>query len=101
MPDRGCMRTRAFALSLWLSPMGFSALFVRAIVEAAERTGVMRDTLFEGTEIDAARLGQVHDRFDLAEFAKIQTRALDLTGDEALGLHIAERVQEASFDLVA
>jgi AraC-like DNA-binding protein len=81
--------------------MGFSALFVRAIVEAAERAGVMRDTLFEGTEIDAARLGQVHDRFDLAEFAKIQTRALDVTGDEALGLHIAERVQEASFDLVA
>jgi AraC-like DNA-binding protein len=81
--------------------MGFAALFVRAIVEAVERVGVTREALFAGTEIDPRRLGQVHDRFDINEFAKIQTRALDLTGDEALGLHLAEHVQEASFDLVA
>ncbi len=81
--------------------MGFAALFVRAIVEAVERVGVTREALFEGTGIDPGRLGEVHERFDLHEFAKIQTRALDLTGDEALGLHLAEQVQEASFDLVA
>ncbi len=81
--------------------MGFAASFVRAIVEAVERVGVTREALFAGTEIDPGRLGQVHDRFDVHEFAKIQTRALDLTRDEALGLHLAEQVQEASFDLVA
>jgi AraC-like DNA-binding protein len=81
--------------------MGFAALFVRAIVEAVERVGVTRDALFAGMEIDPARLGQVHDRFDIHEFARIQTRALDLTRDEALGLHLAEHVQEASFDIVA
>lgn len=80
--------------------MGFAALFVRAIVEAVERAGVTREALFAGTEIDPERLAQVHDRFDVYEFAKIQTRALDLTRDEALGLHIAEHVQEASFDLI-
>jgi AraC-like DNA-binding protein len=81
--------------------MGFAALFVRAIVEAVERTGATREALFEGTGIDPARLEQVHDRFDVHEFGTIQTRALDLTHDEALGLHLAEQVQEASFDLVA
>jgi AraC-like DNA-binding protein len=81
--------------------MGFAASFVWAIVEAVERAGVTRDALFAGTEIDPGRLGQVHERFDIHEFAKIQIRALDLTRDEALGLHIAEHVQEASFDLVA
>jgi AraC-like DNA-binding protein len=81
--------------------MGFAASFVRAIVEAVERAGVTREALFAGTQIDPGRLVQVHDRFDVHEFAKIQTRALDLTRDEALGLHIAEHVQEASFDLVA
>jgi AraC-like DNA-binding protein len=81
--------------------MGFAAAFVRAIVEAVERAGVTREALFAGTEIDPVRLGQVHERFDVDEFAAIQTRALDLTRDEALGLHIAEHVQEATFDLVA
>jgi AraC-like DNA-binding protein len=81
--------------------MGFAASFVWAIVEAVERAGVAREALFAGTNIDPARLGQVHERFNLDEFATIQTRALDLTRDEALGLHIAEQVQEASFDLVA
>jgi AraC-like DNA-binding protein len=81
--------------------MGFAALFVRAIVEAVERAGATRETLFDGTGIDPARLEQVHDRFDVREFGKIQTRALDLTRDEALGLHLAEQVQEATFDIVA
>jgi AraC-like DNA-binding protein len=81
--------------------MGFAASFVRAIVEAVERAGVTREALFAGTDIDAGRLGQVHERFDIREFAAIQIRALDLTRDEALGLHIAEHVQEASFDIVA
>lgn len=81
--------------------MGFAAAFVRAIVEAVERVGVTREALFAGMGIDPARLRQVHDRFDLHEFAQIQTRALDLTRDEALGLHIAEHVQEASFDIIA
>ena len=80
--------------------MGFAALFVRAIVEAVERAGVTREALFAGIGIDPARLGQVHERFDLP-IARIQTRALDLTRDEALGLHLAEHVQEASFDIVA
>jgi AraC-like DNA-binding protein len=81
--------------------MGVAALFVRAIVEAVERAGVTREALFAGMDIAPARLEQAHNRFDLHEFSKIQIRALDLTRDEALGLHLAEQVQEASFDIIA
>jgi AraC-like DNA-binding protein len=81
--------------------MGFAASFVWAIVEAVERAGVTRAALFAGTNVAPERLARVHERFDVHEFALIQTRALDLTRDEALGLHIAEHVQEASFDIVA
>jgi AraC-like DNA-binding protein len=81
--------------------MGVSAVLVRVIVEAAERAGTSREALLAGAGIDVGRLAQVHDRFEIGEFAAIQTRALDLTHDEALGLHIAEHATEASFDLMA
>lgn len=81
--------------------MSISTVFVRAIAEAVERAGISREALFAGTSIDAQRLEQVNGRFDGHEFATIQTRALDLTRDEALGLHLAEQATEASFDLVA
>jgi AraC-like DNA-binding protein len=81
--------------------MSISAVFVRAIVEAVERAGTSRDTLLAELHIDARRIEQVDGRFELHEFAAIQGRALDLTRDEALGLHIAEHASEASFDLIA
>jgi AraC-like DNA-binding protein len=81
--------------------MGISTVFVRALAEAVERAGASREALLAGAGIDPRRLEQVHDRFELREFAALQERALDLTRDEALGLHIAEQTTEASFDLVA
>jgi AraC-like DNA-binding protein len=81
--------------------MSISAIFVRPIVEAVERAGVPREALFAGTDVDADCLTHVEHRFDISEFARLQTRALDLTRDEALGLHIAEHATEASFDLIA
>ncbi|HEY5147287.1 MAG TPA: AraC family transcriptional regulator [Polyangiaceae bacterium] len=81
--------------------MGVSAVLLRVVVEAVERAGVPRGALLEAAGIDASRLAEVHERFELREFDELQTRALELTGDEALGLHIAEQATEASFDLVA
>jgi AraC-like DNA-binding protein len=46
-------------------------------------------------------LHQTGHRFALVDFAALHSRALDLTGDEALGLHMAERVPEGAFDLIA
>ena len=81
--------------------MTVSSVLVRALVEVTERAGVDREALLKGTAIDPRRLGHAIDRFDLRDFEGLQVRALELTGDEALGLHLAERASEASFDLVA
>jgi len=81
--------------------MSISAVFVRTVVEAAERAGVTREALFAGTDIDPQGLARADHRFEINDFATIQTRALDLTRDEALGLHIAEHATEASFALIA
>lgn len=81
--------------------MSVSTVFVRAFVDAVDQIGTPREELLEAAGIDAKRLEQVSDRVEFEEFTRLQECALDLTGDEALGLHIAERATEASFDLVA
>jgi AraC-like DNA-binding protein len=81
--------------------MSISAVFLRVVVEAAERAGVTREQLFAGTDIDPTGLARADHRFELHEVAVIQERALDLTRDEALGLHMAEQATEASFALIA
>ena len=78
-----------------------SSILVRALVDVVERAGVSRAALLDGAAIDPRRLAQTIDRIDLETFARLQVRALDLTGDEALGLHMAEHTSEAAFDLAA
>ena len=78
-----------------------SLILVRAFVEVVERAGVGRAQLLSTTRVDPTHLDASDARMDFAEFARLQTRAVDLTGDEALGLHIAEQASEAAFDLVA
>jgi AraC-like DNA-binding protein len=81
--------------------MGLSAVLVRVIVDAVERAGVDRVALLAAAGIDERRLALAEGRFELAELVAVETHALDLTGDEALGLHIGEQVSEASMDLLA
>jgi AraC-like DNA-binding protein len=78
-----------------------SFVLVRAFVEVVERAGVGREQLLATTQVDLGRLDGREARLEFAEFARLQLRALDLTGDEALGLHIGEQASEAAFDLVA
>jgi AraC-like DNA-binding protein len=78
-----------------------SIVLVRAFVEVVERSGVGRERLLATTNVDPGRLDAGGARLEFAEFTRLQARALDLTGDEALGLHIAEHASEAAFDLVA
>jgi AraC-like DNA-binding protein len=81
--------------------MSVSTIMVRVLVDAVERDGVRREELLAGSRIDPARLAEVDGRFEYAEFALLQARAMDLTGDEALGLHMAERTHDSAFDLIA
>ena len=81
--------------------MSVSIVLVRAFVEVIEQMGVGRDRLLSGTGIGPSQLETIDARIDFTAFSALETRALDLTGDEALGLHIAERASEAAFALVA
>jgi AraC-like DNA-binding protein len=78
-----------------------SIVVVRAFVEVVEQAGVTRDRLLAGTGVSSGQLDASDARIDYAVFAEVQLRALDLTGDEALGLHVGERATEAAFDLLA
>jgi AraC-like DNA-binding protein len=81
--------------------MGIAAGVVRVVVEAVERVGVTREAVLAAAGIEARRLEQVMDRFDQSEFAALQVHAMDLTRDEALGLHMGAQASEASLDLLA
>jgi AraC-like DNA-binding protein len=81
--------------------VSISPAIVRAVAEVAAHAGVGRAELLATARIDPGLLEAVDARIDFDDFARFQTVALDLTGDEALGLHVAENATEASFDLVA
>ena len=80
--------------------MSVSTIMVRVVVDAVERAGVPREQLLRSLSVDPARLTEAEGRFDLEEFAALQVRAMDLTRDEALGLHMAERTHDSAFDLI-
>jgi AraC-like DNA-binding protein len=81
--------------------MSLSVLLVRALAEAVERAGGLRSELLSQVTDAAERLEVVEGRFELSEFAALQERAVALTGDPALGLHMAEQTSESSFDAIA
>lgn len=81
--------------------MGVSTVLVRVLVDAVERAGASSDELLQLAKIDRGRIAEVNGRFALDEFARLQVSAMDLTGDEALGLRIAEQANDSAFELIA
>ena len=82
-------------------PMSVSTVLVRVLVDAVERAGAARDQLLQSENIDPARLAEVDGRFERVQFAQLQVRAMDLTRDEALGLHVIEHTSDSAFDLIS
>lgn len=80
--------------------MSIAAPIVRALVEVVERSGVTRHEFLSRAGISEQRFADGDERFAPEEFDALQRLALDLTGDQALGLHLAERASEAAFDLL-
>jgi hypothetical protein len=81
--------------------MNVTALLVRAVVDALDRAGASREELLAQANIEPRRLDRVDERFEMAEFAVLQERAIALTGDPALGLHMGEQTTESAFDSIA
>jgi AraC-like DNA-binding protein len=70
---------------------------VRALVEVVELGGVSRKQLFRRAEIDEGRILDDAAAFEFGEFSRLQESAIEVTGNEALGLCFAERVSESAF----
>jgi AraC-like DNA-binding protein len=81
--------------------MSLSVMFIHALIEGVRPAGVSRDDLLRAAGIERARVDDVDGRLGGDEIERAQLAALDLTGDEALGLHVGERVSTISFDVVA
>jgi AraC-like DNA-binding protein len=70
---------------------------VRALVDVVEHAGVPRHEFLRKAGVAEQRLADGDGRFTPAEFDAIQRVALELTDDEALGIHLAEQSSEAAF----
>jgi AraC-like DNA-binding protein len=81
--------------------MSVSIFLVRAIVEAVERSGVPRAEVFSRLGVDSRRLEQTEERLELEEFGRVVSAAIDSSGDDALGLHVAEQMSDSAVDLLA
>jgi len=68
--------------------MSVSVVVVRALLEAAERADVDASALLSSAHFDRARLEQADGRIPQAEYDALVERALDVTGDDALGLRM-------------
>jgi AraC-like DNA-binding protein len=77
-----------------------SGVLVRVLLDAVQSYGVSHEALLLGSPCTMQQLENVAVRIDLAVFRDLNLRALELTADPALGLHVAERASEAAFDLV-
>ena len=77
--------------------MSIAVPIVRALVEAVERSGVPRRDFLIRALLSESRLADGNARFTAEELDALERLALEMTGDEALGLHLAEHASEAAF----
>jgi AraC-like DNA-binding protein len=73
---------------------------VRVLIGAVERAGCERNTFLTAAAIAPCVLDDRNARLTLAEYERAEHVALELSGDAALGLHMAEHVSSAAFDVL-
>ena len=73
---------------------------VRALVEFVEQRGISRQDYVRRAGLNEGRVTDGSARFTLEEFDAAQQVALEMTADEALGLHMGEHTTDAAFDVV-
>jgi AraC-like DNA-binding protein len=86
---------------MWIGVMSVSIFLVRAVIEAAERSGATRADLRARMPFNWQRLEQPDFRLEFEQFERMLSIAVAVTGDEALGLHVAEHMPEGAVDLLA
>jgi AraC-like DNA-binding protein len=77
-----------------------SIMMVRMLAVAVERANVDRTRFFAEAGLDSMSLDDIHARISLPDFKRVIRAALAVSGDPALGLHMAENMSTGSFDVV-
>lgn len=78
-----------------------STILVRALVEAVVAEGVGADELLREASAEHPQWTNPYGWVELAEFDRLVSCAVELTGDPAFGLHWAERSPMMKFDVLA
>lgn len=78
-----------------------STIFVRALIEAVETAGIPADEFVRAAGVSLDRLAESYGWMDVAELDRLTLRAVELTGDDAFGLHWVERSPLMKFELIA
>lgn len=81
--------------------MTVSIFLLRALVMTLEQSGASRAELFARIALSPDCLDEPEARLAIDEFEQVLAAAVALTGDEALGLHVAEQMPEMTLDLLA
>ncbi len=80
--------------------MSVSIFLVRAVLEAAERSAGAGADLRARIPLDWHRLEDPEARIDFEQFERVLSAAVTASGDDALGLHVAEHMPESAVDLL-
>jgi AraC-like DNA-binding protein len=72
--------------------MSISILLVRTLVQAVNHAGVSTDSFLAAAGADRSLLHDAFAYIPLEVYDRLQLQAMALTGDAALGLHMAEQV---------
>jgi AraC-like DNA-binding protein len=95
--DAESMTARRAGLAGAARESTLSVSFVRGLVQAMEQMGVPRVELLRAARIEAVQLEATEARLPRSEAYRIFEVAMDLTGDPALGLHLAEGLMGQAF----
>jgi AraC-like DNA-binding protein len=80
--------------------MNVSIQLVRVFLEVVAERGVSREQFLARSGIEPERLEDLDGRLEISELDRLQEAALDLTGDPALGIHMAERASAPAYDVI-
>jgi AraC-like DNA-binding protein len=81
--------------------MSVSIFLARALLETVEPSGASITDLLARAALDSRRLDEAEARLELDEFQRLLASAIALTGDEAIGLHMAERISDMTLGPLA
>jgi AraC-like DNA-binding protein len=80
--------------------MSVSISLVRALIEGVDRAGVSAETFMAQAGLSRELLDDGGARIEVAAYDAMQELALDMTRDEALGLHMGDQPSVSAFQVV-